>query len=617
MKKYIDLLTEGTDISLAEMSVCKYCSQEFPIFDLEKKILDTHGFSHSWSCPLCTFKIHNSYFNDRHLYHRKDSFSGEKIISTHQEDSPMQIMEVKRYRKMMAEDHGLKFARNPSEDIFHDFRELYQEFPQSSRLVYPGIENAEYASHIWRAKNLYLSYCVFVDCEDIYYSFRIIWKCKDVFSSYDAVESCSNIYQSSTVGKSYDIFFSSNIVSSRQMLFCRDMNNSQECIFCCNQVNASYKVFNKQYSKEEYKNIKEDIYERIQDERQLNFLEKKYQNFLEENYIEQSLNMNNCEKVVWEITFDSKNSIHTFMSTAVENCVNIMNAGDDGKDKNIYVINSVEFGTNCENVIGSSSFGMNIYNTFFSFKVANSCKNIYYSTDIESSEECMFCIGLRNKKFCILNKQYEKKQYFLLKEKIIEDLKGQWKWGDDLGWSFSPFPYNDTLAYDYFWVEKVIYADGREEVIDKDSEGIVTIFSDDFISEAELDLGGDKKIPIIWRTKTKEINIPEKHQLVDYADITNIQDISEDILKKVMLCKETGRPFRVIREELEFLKNKNLPLSFLHPEVRLEKLLWRRNLGRMYIWKSDLSGKDILSVYKTPPKWRVYGSDEYIDFMYK
>ena len=30
-------------------------------------------------------------------------------------------------------------------------------------------------------------------------------------------------------------------------------------------------------------------------------------------------------------------------------------------------------------------------------------------------------------------------------------------------------PYNDTLAYDYFKVNKVIYSDGREEIIDEDA----------------------------------------------------------------------------------------------------------------------------------------------------
>jgi hypothetical protein len=35
--------------------------------------------------------------------------------------------------------------------------------------------------------------------------------------------------------------------------------------------------------------------------------------------------------------------------------------------------------------------------------------------------ECLFCDGLQNKSYCIRNKQYEREDYFLEKEKILKN----------------------------------------------------------------------------------------------------------------------------------------------------------------------------------------------------
>lgn len=78
----------------------------------------------------------------------------------------------------------------------------------------------------------------------------------------------------------------------------------------------------------------------------------------------------------------------------------------------------------------------------------------------------MFCVGLRNKSYCILNTQYEKDTYFEMKQKIITRMQVEGTWGDFLGFDFSSFPYNDTSAYDFFKVQRVIYANGREEIVD-------------------------------------------------------------------------------------------------------------------------------------------------------
>jgi len=616
MQKKLKLLTKNTDINAIKTSICKYCGDYFIITDLEIKLLDKHCFKHPEHCPLCNFKLLYSLLNDKHLYHRKDSKTWRKIISTYSESFSWDIYEANKYKKLVLDDFGLKFSKEISGDIFSQFNKLYNDFPKASRLIYPGLENAEYSSHTWWSKNIYLSYCVFIDCEDIYYSLRVLWWCKNIYNSFNITWS-SNIYTSRNIWNSHNIYFWETMIDCSNLLFSKDMNNCKECIFCCNQLNSKYKIFNKQYEKEEYQKIKKDIYKMINNKEQFKILMQKYQIFLNNNIIQESTDTNRCEKVVGENTFDSNNSINTFISSWLENCVNNMAIWNPDTNKISNIFNCVEAGWNCENCIWSSSFGTNIYNIFFSFWVVESSKNIYYSMDIESCEECMFCSWLKGKKYCILNKEYEKEKYFKLKENIIKKLKEENKWWDPLPFLFTWYPYNDTLAYDYFKINKVININWSEEIIDKNSKWIVKLFSDDFISDAELDLWWKEKIKIRWRTKNKEINIPENADTIKAEDLPEIQEIDEDILNKVIICTETWRPFKIIKQELDFLKKHNLPLPTIHNELRIDKLINTRPTWELQLWTCDKCRQETLTVYKEKPKHKIYCNTCYKNFMYK
>ncbi|MDD5770580.1 MAG: hypothetical protein PHE25_06420, partial [Candidatus Gracilibacteria bacterium] len=430
MKKIFDLLIKGTDIKIVENKICKYCNDEFPLYDLEKNLLDKHGFCYPDFCPTCRFRMLYSYINDKHLYHRIDDLSGKNIISNITPEFDSQVYKAEDYKKMILDDYGLKFAKDIGEDIFSDFKKIYINFPKPSKLIYPELENSEYSSHAGRSKNIYMSFCVFVECENIYNSFAILFNCKNIFSSYN-VSYSSNIYYSGIIKESYDISFSHNIFGCRELIFCRNMQGSQDCIFCCNQVNSKYKIFNKKYSKEDYIKIKTHILKNFSNNIGFQILERKFESFLKENLINPSLQIINSEKINGERVQNSKNSINIHSSyNSIEDSLNVMESGG-GK----YLLNSVESGLR-ENIIGSCSTG-DSSQIYFCFASVAKCKNIYYCIDSEFCEECMFCIGLKNKKYCILNKNYEKEEYFKLKEKIIGKLKNNGEWGKFLGFDIS------------------------------------------------------------------------------------------------------------------------------------------------------------------------------------
>ena len=609
-------ILEKTDIKISKKADCIYCGENFIITDLEEELLQKYRFKNPEHCPTCNFKILNSYINDKHLYNRIDSQSWKKIISIFSEDFDWKVIDAKDYRNFIVDDWGFYFKKEIWENIFSDFFELNKIFPHSARLIYPGLENSDFSSHVGWSKNLYLSYCVFANCEDIFYSFRVLGWCKNIFSSYNIVWS-SNIYNSANVSNSFNISYSECIVNSSNLLYCSDINNSSNCIFSFNQVNSKYKIFNKQYSKEEYKKIEKEIIEKIKNKKEFNVLLNNYKNFQKNELVKESLSLNNNEKVIWDTVYNSKNSFNVFTGNSLENCVNIMTSWVSSDDKIINIINSIELWWNCENAIWSNNFWINAYNIFFSFWVAEKSKNIYYSVDIESCEEMMFCVWLKNKKYCILNKQYEKQEYFEKKEEIINKLIIENKWWDSLWLEFKKFPYNDTLSYDYFKINKIINFDKSETIVDENSNWTITILEDKFISKAILDLGWEKKIDIIFRTKNKEINIPENANTILSKNLPNIDDVNSDILKKVIICEISWRPFRIIEQELEFLKKKGFPLPKIHHELRIEKLVNSRPFWQLFIQKCDKCWEDTPSIFKQKPEYKTYCESCYRDYMFK
>lgn len=76
--------------------------------------------------------------------------------------------------------------------------------------------------------------------------------------------------------------------------------------------------------------------------------------------------------------------------------------------------------------------------------------DILYSEISFGSEHLFGCVSMIKKKYCIFNKQYSPEEYKTLKERIIAHMKTTGEWGEFFPMEISPFPYEDTVAQDYF-----------------------------------------------------------------------------------------------------------------------------------------------------------------------
>jgi DNA-directed RNA polymerase subunit M/transcription elongation factor TFIIS len=76
-----------------------------------------------------------------------------------------------------------------------------------------------------------------------------------------------------------------------------------------------------------------------------------------------------------------------------------------------------------------------------------------------------------------------------------------------------------------------------------------------------------------------------------------IDDVTDEILDKVILCEKTGKPYRIIKQELDFYRKHHLPLPTKHQDTRKEELMKKRMPKEFHIINCANCNEEVLSVY--------------------
>jgi hypothetical protein len=361
-------------------------------------------------------------------------------------------------------------------------------------------------------------------------------------------------YEDVLCSDSYHLLYSLNCKSCIDSYFLYDCVGCTDCFGCTNLRNKSYCIWNEQLSREEYhKKISE--YD-LRDYKTISELKKKFKEiclkalhrFAVQIRVVNSTGDNlegtkNCK-----ICFDVNGKIEDskYLHWSVKSAKDAYDSGPGiGEVEMLYEVFDTGIG-GFRNLFGSVIYGSN---------------DIEYSFNCHGSSNLFGCIGVRNKKYCILNKQYSKEEY----EKLIPQIKEQmnkvpyidkrgvvYQYGEFFPSELSTFCYNETQAQDYFPMDK----------------------------EYALKMG------YRWREKEKN----EYQITIKSKDLPNsLNDVTDSITKEIIKCSNADKSsnycrgaYKITIDELNLYRKLGVPLPRLCFLCRHENRLKMRN--PMKLW---------------------------------
>lgn len=537
---------------MGQTKQCQNCKNSFTIepedFDYYQKMKVPPP---TW-CPRCRMMRRQLFRNERSLYKVSCKLCGKNVLSMYVPESSYVVYCNDCYASdrwdPLSYGTDLSFTKpffSQLDALLHAVprRATYQDFATMSEYTnmsvymkncYLCFGGHHYEDSEYCAQNFFLN-----NCADVDFSMRSEF-------CYDSVHlrRCSRVYYSA---------YSEDCVDSYFLFGCR---NCHDCVGCTNMRNASFCIFNEQYSKEGYK-------KKIAE---LNLGSRASLRKIRE--ISATKSLNHPRKYAWtrnavNSTGDDleqvKNCLFCFSATEDENCRYSFFMPTGTKDS--YDMDHVGLGTENSYELHSSFGGSHV---LFGNRIYFS-HDVFYSDDCYNSANLFGCVGLRKKEHCILNKQYTEEEYKKLVPQIIDYINTEpyretngveYKFGEFFPVSIMPFAYNETVAQEYFPLTK--------------SEAL--------------------KFGFRWKDEG-ERNYKITVEASALPDSTG--GISEDMSREVIACAHTSpsvggcnhqctTAFRLIPQELLFYKENNIPLPELCPNCRhFERL---KLLNPMKLW---------------------------------
>lgn len=549
-----------------ETKICRHCQASFPITDKDIEFYDKvspvfndkkYSIPTPTLCPDCRQQRRLSFRNERSLYHRKCDLTGKTIISIYSPDKPYTVYNKEDWwsDKWDPMDYGQDF--DFSKGFFGQFDSLLKKVPHLNLTASFDSENSEYATFSWRMKDCYMVYAGWI-MEKTLYSSRMI----NVNSVVDALDGTNleQCYQVLNCEGCYWCMYCMNSNNCRNSSFLYDCENCSDCFLCYNLIGKKYHIENKEYSKEEYlKRV-----EVLKDE----YFALWWQAFdgIKAKAINKNLMMINCENSIGDNLKNCNNCSNIFHFENSENCKYTENGWMSCN--NTY--DGIGVWENLDLAYEIVDAGINAMLTCFGI-TCYTCNYSYYNFNCHNSSNLFGCIGLRNKSYCILNKQYTKEEYEELVPRIIEHMKKTGEWGEFFPSSISPFGYNETIANEYY------------------------------------PLSRESALQHLYKWSDYENPRPQVTRTIPASKLPNdITKIPDDILNWAIECEVTGKPFRIVKQELEFYRKHNLPIPRRHPDQRHLDRVNMRNPRKFFERKCDKCSIDVITTCAPEKKETVY-----------
>ncbi len=530
-----------------ERRVCQNCKEDFTIVQEDFDFYNKIKVPPPTFCPDCRLQRRLAWRNERSLYKRKCDAPGheEMIITMYPPELKLPVYDQKYWwsDEWDAMDHNKEY--DFSRPFFEQFKELLYSVPAPALINLQDV-NSDYCNFTYQSKNCYLNFASDMN-EDTAYLYHSIENrdCYDLLGSRKN-EKCQNMVDCEQCYDCDGLQLCQSCIKSK---FCYDCHNCQDCIGCAGLRNAKNQILNVQYTPEEY--AKEVAKLGLDTASGRAVFEKKYLELLAKYPRRYS------------------NSRHTVSSTGdylngAKNCLECFDIEGPAEDLKycVYGVTNMKsvhdayaIGVNIENSYDLMDSGSNVQNTVFSANVWESF-NCQYCYFVKNCSDCFGCVGIKNKKYCILNKQYTKEEYEALVPQIIAQMNEKpytdkggrtYTYGEFFPAELSFFPYNQSIAQEYFPLM-------QEEVVGRG---------------------------YLWRNVDDKTYTPTK----DISTIPDsIESVEEGITKEIISCLHAGTcnhqctgAFRIISPELQTYQRMGIPLPRICVNCRHYERLAKRN----------------------------------------
>ncbi|MFA6586216.1 MAG: hypothetical protein WCS86_03605, partial [Candidatus Paceibacterota bacterium] len=516
----------------SENRICQNCKNDFTIEVEDFKFYEKIKVPPPTFCPECRFIRRFVWRNEGSFYKKKCDLCNKDVITI---NSPNNKFPIYCHDCWWGDNWDpMKYGRDYdfNKSFFEQYKELMNVVPALNLWAF-GNTRSDYSNYTGYSKNSYLSNAVY--CENVFYS-KSIEKSKDCIDCYMVVDS-ELCYESFNTTKSFSSSFLSECRDCISSYFLFDCYNCQNCFMCSGLRNKNFCIRNKEYSREEYLEKIESY--NLSLNSSINKFKKEFDELMKKS-------VRRFASIFKSIDSDGdyvKNSKNVHKSFIVEGenlkyCWRATEGIKDSYDVCGCVSNELIYEAS---IVADTSFLCRFYNHSKNMSDSSLFQLCGFSSNLFG------CIGMKNKSYCILNKQYGKEEYEELVPKIIKhmndmpyiDSKGRiYRYGEFFPSELSPFCYNETIAQEYFPLTK---------------------------EEAE-EQG--------YKWKERE----ERNYNIDIysKDIPNdIKEVDDTIINKVIECEHKGtcneqctEAFKIIGDELSFYKRMNIPIPHLCPNCR-------------------------------------------------
>ncbi len=487
------------------------------------------------------------------LYKRKCDGEGhnEDIITIYHPEEKLIVCDTRYWWGDKWNPISYRRKYDFSKPFFQQWKELRDSIPMQA-LSNSNAKNSDYCNVAEDSKDSYMSSGSW-KIDKTFYSNRITEtkECSDLYVAHR----CELCYDSLFCTDCYHTLYSYNCKNCVDSYFLYDCHGCISCFGCTNLRNKSYCLWNVQLSREDYMNRLAKI--NLKSFKTVLELKEKFDGL----YLKSLHRFMNHSKVV-NSTGDNLDG--------VKNCKFCFDATGTRIEDSKYIHWIAHFAKDAydsgpgigdgEMLYEAFDTGTGSFRNLFTSVVYNS-HNAEYSFNCYGCSGLFGCIGIRNKSYCILNRQYLKEEYEALIPKIKEhmnnmpyiDKKGiVYKYGEFFPVEISPFAYNETVAQDYFPLTK----------------------------EKALEMGYK------WRDR----KVSEYVTTIQPEDLPDdLKDVPDSIVGEIIGCLHKGKcqdrclgAFKITENELRLYHQLGVPLPRLCFICRHEARLRKRN--PMKLW---------------------------------